>query len=129
MSLPTGTVIGGCRIERILGRGGMGEVYRAQQEAYGRPVALKVIIDPLAAEPDFRARFDREWRIAASIEHPNVVPVYAAGEQDGRLFLVMRYIDGADLREVLTRDGALPLDRAARLIDQVADALDEAHAK
>jgi serine/threonine protein kinase len=85
-----GTVIGGYRIEAGIGRGGMGVVYRAEQLRLGRRVALKLIAPELAEDPEFRERFERESRIAASIEHPNVIPVHEAGESDGVLFIVMR---------------------------------------
>lgn len=105
----------------------MGTVWRATQLAYGRAVVVKLIADEHSQDPAFRARFQREWQIAAGLEHPNVVPVYEAGEEDGRLFIVMRYVEGADLREILAREGALDPRRAAELVAQTAAALDEAH--
>src|SRR5688572_11712287 len=126
--LEPGTVIGGCRIIRAIGRGGMGVVYLAEQEALGREVAVKVIAPAFAGDVEFRRRFERESRLAGSLHHPNVVPVYAAGEDDGRLFTVMRYVRGSDLRLVLSRDGALEPARAARIVSDVAAALDAAHA-
>src|SRR5687768_17194514 len=107
-----GAVIGGCRLIRVIGRGGMGVVYLAEQEALRRQVAVKVIASEFASDAEFRRRFERESRLAASIEHPNLVPVYAAGEEDGRLFIVMRFIAGTDLRVVLGQEGALPAERA-----------------
>ena len=89
-----GAHIAGCRIESVAGRGGMGIVYRATQLSLGRPVALKLIAPEHAADSDFRDRFQRESRMAAAIDHPNVIPVYEAGEEDGRLYLVMRWVDG-----------------------------------
>jgi serine/threonine protein kinase len=83
--LGPGDEFAGCRIEAVAGRGGMGVVYRATQLALGRPVALKLLAADRAADPDFRERFQRESRMAAAIDHPNVIPVYAAGEEDGRL--------------------------------------------
>jgi serine/threonine protein kinase len=124
-----GTVIGGCRIDAVLGHGGMGVVYRAEQLALGRRVALKVLSGALSHDPGFRARFRQEARLAASLDHRNVVPIYEAGEDDGRLYLVMRYVDGIDLRSLLQREGALPPRRAAAILAQVAAALDAAHAK
>jgi serine/threonine protein kinase len=123
-----GTVIGGYRIEAGIGRGGMGVVYRAEQLRLGRRVALKLIAPELAEDPEFRERFERESRIAASIEHPNVIPVHEAGESDGVLFIVMRYVDGTDLRALLRDYGRLEPSRAAELVSQVAAALDAAHA-
>src|SRR3954466_6897225 len=107
--LSTGTTLGGYRIEDMAGRGGMGVVYVAEQVALGRRVALKVISPELAEDADFRARFKHEARIAASIDHPNVIPVYEAGEVDGLLFLSMRYVEGTDLRGLIRELGRLPL--------------------
>ena len=125
--LAPGSVVAGYRIEGVLGRGGMGVVYRATQLSLDRPVALKVIAPELAGDVLFRERFKRESRIAASIEHPNVIPVYEAGEGDGLLFLTMRYVEGTDLRALLEADGTLEPARAARLLAQVAAALAAAH--
>jgi serine/threonine protein kinase/uncharacterized RDD family membrane protein YckC len=127
-ALQAGQVVGGYRIDDVAGRGGMGVVYRATQLALDRTVALKLIAPEVAGDEDFRARFKRESRIAASIEHPNVIPVHEAGEVDGQLFIVMRYVDGTDLRELLALEGPLEPLRAARIVAQVAEALDAAHA-
>jgi serine/threonine-protein kinase len=127
--LSVGTVVAGCRIEAVAGRGGMGVVYRATQLGLDRPVALKVIAPDYAADELFVTRFKAESRIAASIEHPNVVPVYEAGEADGLLYLAMRYVEGTDLRELLDAVGRLEPQRAARLMAQVASALGAAHRK
>jgi Protein kinase domain len=124
-----GAVIAGHRIERLVGRGGMGVVYAAVDLALERTVALKLIAPELAAEPGFRQRFMTESRIAASLDHPNVVPIYRAGEEDGTLFLAMRLIDGDDLRTIVERDGPLAPERAAAVIAQVAAALAAAHAR
>jgi serine/threonine protein kinase len=126
--LETGSEFAGCRIEGVLGRGGMGVIYRATELRLGRPVALKLIATEQASDPDVRERFEREARMTASIEHPNVVPVYAAGEEDGHLYLVMRFVPGTDLHHLLRQDGRLPPERAALVVAQVADALDAAHA-
>ena len=123
-----GAVIAGCRIEAVAGRGGMGIVYRATQLSLGRPVAVKLITPDRAGEPGFRERFERESRIAAAIDHPNVIPVYAAGEEAGHLYLVMRYVKGTDLQGLLARDRRLPPDRVAAIALQVGAALDAAHA-
>jgi serine/threonine-protein kinase len=106
----------------------MGVVYRALQLDLGRPVALKVIAGERASDAEFRERFGREARMAAAIDHPNVVPVYAAGEQDGALYLVMRYVTGSDLHALIRRGGPLPATRAAEIVAQVGAALDAAHA-
>ena len=122
------TYFGGFRIESIAGRGGMGVVYRAVQLDLGRSVALKLIAADRAADPAFRERFQRESRLAALIDHPNVVPVHGAGEADGQLYLVMRYVPGTDLHRLLKAEGPLEPMRAAEIVAQVASALDAAHA-
>jgi serine/threonine protein kinase len=126
-SLPAGIAINGYQIEGIAGRGGMGVVYRAMQQWPQRTVAVKVIRSEYARDPDFRRRFQREVDVAASIEHPNVIPIYGAGEYDGLLYLAMRYIEGTDLREWLLQNGAMPPTRAARIVVQIGEALDAAH--
>ncbi len=126
-SLGPGLTFAGCRIEKLAGRGGMGVVYEATQLALQRPVALKAIAPALAADPDFRARFERESQLTASLDHPNVIPVYDAGELDGTLYLVMRWVDGTDLRTLLDRSGALSPERAIKLLQPVAAALAAAH--
>lgn len=121
------SVIAGYRLERPVGHGGMGVVYRATQLDLDRPVALKLIAADHAQDDTFRARFNLESRLAASIEHANVIPVYEAGEDDGLLFIVMRLVDGTDLAHVLHDSGALEVARTVRLIAQLAAALDAAH--
>ena len=123
-----GEVLGGYRIESFIARGGMGAVYVAQQIRLERRVALKVIAPELADNREFRERFERESRIAASIDHPNVVPIYEAGEADGLLFIVMRLVPGTDLRARIAERGRIDPSEAAGLIAQVAGALDAAHA-
>ena len=120
-------VLGGYVIEATVGRGGMGVVYRARDSVLDRVVALKVIAPGLADEARFRQRFEQEWRAAARLEHPNIVPVYRAGEEEGRLFLAMRFVEGVDLASVLTDRGRLAPAEAVELIGQVASALDAAH--
>ena len=127
--LEAGSAFGAYRIEGVLGRGGMGVVYRATQVALERVVALKVLAPELAGDDEFRARFQRESRLLASIDHPNVMPIHEAGELDGTLFLSMRYAQGVDLRELLRIEGRLEPERALTIVDQVAAALDAAHAK
>jgi streptogramin lyase/predicted Ser/Thr protein kinase len=124
-----GTEVGGYRIEAVLGRGGMGAVYRAEETALGRKVALKLIAPELARDDRFRERFLRESRIAASLDHPHIVPIFRAGDDDGALFLAMRYVEGTDLAKLLHDEGALPPARAIALLAQVAEALDAAHEK
>jgi YVTN family beta-propeller protein len=125
--LSTGSVFAGYLIEDVAGQGGMGRVYRATQVALDRPVALKLIVPDLADDPDFRARFKRESLLAASIDHPNVIPVYEAGEAEGRLFISMRWVDGTDLRSLILDEGQLEPARAVAIVQQVAGALDAAH--
>jgi DNA-binding beta-propeller fold protein YncE len=125
--LSTGSVFAGYTIEEVAGQGGMGRVYRATQVALNRPVALKLIVPELADDPDFRARFKRESLLAASIDHPNVIPVYEAGEAEGRLFISMRWVDGTDLRSLIVDEGRLEPARAVAIVRQIAEALDAAH--
>ncbi len=127
--LDPGTDFAGYRIERVIGRGGMGVVYRARDESLNRPVAIKLLNDASAADPELRQRFEREARLMAALDHPNVIPVYAAGEQDGHLYLVMRYVDGTDLARLLRSQGRLSAEESARIVAQVARALDAAHAR
>jgi hypothetical protein len=122
-----GEEIGGFVIEAIAGRGGMGIVYRAHQKRPDRVVALKVIAPELADDSDFSARFERESAIAAQIEHPNVIPVHAVGDDRGILFIAMRFVPGIDLGKLLGQVGRLEPRRAVELVDQVARALDAAH--
>jgi serine/threonine-protein kinase len=123
-----GTVIAGYRIEERIGRGGMGVVYRAQHLNLQRRAAIKIIAPDLAESEGFRERFTREARIAAALQHPNIVTVYDAGEVDGMLYLAMQFIRGEDLSGILRRDGRLRPYRAIDVCRQVASALDAAHA-
>src|SRR5881227_485849 len=125
--LQPGSIVGGYRIHELIGRGGMGLVYRATNVALNRIYALKVIAPGLAEDEHFQTRFKREMRIAASLHHPNVVGIHYAGEHEGLLFFVMDYVTGTDLREVLLDQGALAPDRAVDLLEQLGSALDAAH--
>jgi serine/threonine protein kinase len=122
-----GSIFAGCRLEAIAGRGGMGVVFRATQLALERPVALKAIAPEFAADNDYRERFQRESHLAASLDHPNVIPVYEAGESGGMLYLIMRWVEGTDLRTLLTTSGRVSPVRAIRLLRPVASALAAAH--
>jgi serine/threonine protein kinase len=126
--LSDGDEFAGYRIERRLGRGGMGILYLALEPGLERRVALKLIAPEAACDAVFARRFAEESRIAASIEHPNVVPIYAAGEQDGIPYIAMRYVAGSDLGQRIERDGRLEPERAVALIAQVANGLDAIHA-
>jgi serine/threonine-protein kinase len=126
--LAPGSDFGDWRIDRLIGRGGMGVVYLATDRRLNRPVAIKLIADDRAGDPGFRERFEREAQLTASIDHPNVIPVYSAGEIDGQLYLATRFVAGTDLQECLRRDGPLAPERAADVVQQVAEALDAAHA-
>jgi serine/threonine protein kinase len=121
-------IIAGFRIERLVGRGGMGVVYEATQLNLNRRVALKLIRPSIARRPEVRERFKRESRLAAAVEHPNVIPVYEAGEDGELLFIAMRFIRGSDLATTLTHEIRLEPARAARIVVQIAAALDAAHA-
>ena len=123
-----GRELAGYRLEELLGRGGMGVVYRAYDLALDRDVALKLLAPHLADDVSFRERFLRESRLAASLEHPNVVPIHDAGEIDGQLYIAMRLVDGTDLKQLL-REGPLEPARAIHILEQVAGALDAAHAR
>jgi DNA-binding NarL/FixJ family response regulator len=127
MELAIGSTFAGHRIDGEAGRGGMGVVYRATDLTLDRRVALKLIEPRMAGDPVFRARFVSECKLAAAIDHPNVVPIFHAGEEHGVLYVTMRYIDGTDLRTLLAEVGRLPPERAVAIIAQVAGALDAAH--
>ena len=125
----TGQHFGAYRLIGELGRGGMGVVYRAEHEHLGRVVALKLLTPDLANSEGFRERFTRESRLAASLEHPNVVPVYDAGEVNGTLYLAMRFVSGTDLAAVLAQQGRLDAATTVAVLRDVAQALDAAHAR
>jgi YVTN family beta-propeller protein len=124
-----GSTFAGYRIEGEIGRGGMGVVYRATELSLERPVAIKLIAPELASDEGFRQRFLRESKLAGSLGHPHVLPVYAAGEEEGQLYLAMRFVEGQDLKSLLEREQQLEPERAFRICRQVAEALDAAHAK
>src|SRR5690349_6421594 len=132
MSRPTqpvaGSELAGYVIEEFVGRGGMGEVFRAHDPRLDRDVALKVLAPQLADSERFRERFLRESMLAARLDHPNVIPIFEAGDSDGNLFIAMRLVDGTDLRAVLREEGVLAPERALGLLPPVAAALDAAHA-
>ncbi len=123
-----GTEIAGFRIESVLGRGGMSVVYLAEQTRLGRKVALKTLASGLVERDEsFRDRFLRESQVAAGLDHPNIIPIFDAGEEDGCLYIAMRYVEGRDLGQILEQEGPLGLGRTIFILDQVASALDAAH--
>jgi WD40 repeat protein len=127
--LDPGSVVAGYVVEALAGAGGMGVVYRATDPELGRQVALKLVAPERAQDPRFRELFVRESLVAAGLEHPNVIPIYRAGEDEGRLYIAMRYVEGASLQDLIAERGRVPPGRAARVVARVADALDAAHAR
>jgi serine/threonine protein kinase/DNA-binding beta-propeller fold protein YncE len=127
--LDAGSYVAGYRLEQRIGRGGMAAVFRAYDSRLDRLVALKVMAPALAADEAFRKRFIRESRAAAAVDDPHIIPVYAAGEADGILFIAMRLVRGGDVLSLIDQIGPLPAGRAAEIISQVASALDAAHAR
>ncbi len=128
-----GSVLGTCKLERILGRGGMGVVYLAQQSRPHRQVAVKVLLLSLMPDPERRARFLKRFRreadAVAALDHPNILPIYEYGEQADLAYLVMPYVSGGTLRNRVERKGQLSLAEVAGFLAQVAAALDYAHAR
>ncbi len=123
-----GQFLAGYRIEARAGAGGMGVVFRASEPGLGRRVALKLILPERARDERFRRLFAEESRRAAALEHPNVIPIYRSGEEDGVLYIAMRFVDGPNLGQLVARRGRLPVGAAVRIVSQIADALDAAHA-
>ena len=126
---PIGSQIAGYRLEEQIGRGGMAVVYRAYDVRLDRNVALKILAPALALDDAFRRRFGRESKAAAAVDHPNIIPVFDAGEANGVLFIAMRFVHGRDARTLLDAGGPLPAGRVIDIIAQVASALDAAHAR
>ncbi|MEA2151548.1 MAG: serine/threonine kinase PknH [Solirubrobacteraceae bacterium] len=124
--LQTGDTLAGYRVEGVAGVGGMGVVYRATQMSLDRPVALKVLSSTLVGNRTFRERFRREGRHAAALDHPNIIPVYEAGESNGLMFIAMRLVDGPSLADLIATD-AVTGREALRIVDAIASALDAAH--
>jgi pSer/pThr/pTyr-binding forkhead associated (FHA) protein len=127
--LSPGSVFAGCRVEGMIGHGDMGVVYRAEELALRRPVALKLIRPEYSEDERFRKRFRRESKAAAANDHPNVIPVFDAGDQDGVLYILMRLVEGTDLGELIDSQSPVEPLRAARIVQQVGAALDAAHAR
>ena len=125
-SLQPGTTLGPYEIDAPLGAGGMGEVYKARDTRLDRTVAIKVLLEHVANDPDLKQRFEREARTVAALNHPHICTLHDIGTQDGINFLVMEYLDGQTLAQRLEK-GALPLDQALTVAIEIADALDKAH--
>src|SRR5207253_8864087 len=123
-----GRTVGGFTIESLLGEGSTSTVYLATHPRLKDKVALKVLPAAIQDDPGFRERFIREPKLAASLDHPNVIPIYDAGESNGLLYIAMGYAEGGDLRSLLEREDRLPLVRTIVIVEQVASALDAAHA-
>src|SRR5262245_11820496 len=126
MPLAIGARLGPYEILSALGAGGMGEVYKARDLRLDRTVAIKILPDALAGDPQFRERFDREARAISQLTTPHICTLHDIGEHDGKAFLVMELLPGETLAERLKK-GALPLDEALRVAIEIADALDKAH--
>lgn len=127
--LSPGSTIAGYEVEAVVGSGGIGVLYRARQVRLDRPVALKLVEADAAREPVVRERLRREARTVAALDHPNIVPLYEAGEEDGTVYIVTRWVDGTELGTLIRRDGPLEPGRAARIAAQIASALEVAHEK
>ena len=129
----TGKTLGTCVLERLVGQGGMGAVYLARQLRPARRVAVKVLLPSHMMDDDiyqaFLARFRREADVVAKLEQVNIMPIYEYGEQDNMAYLVMPYLSGGSLRDVLQKQGSLSLEETATYLDQAAAALDYAHAQ
>ena len=123
-----GSHIAGYRLDEQIGRGGMAVVYRAHDPRLDRRVALKILAPDLALDEEFRQRFIRESRAAAAVDHPNIIPIYEAGEADDVLFIAMRFVNGRDVQTLIHQQAPLPAARACDIVTQVASALDAAHA-
>jgi serine/threonine-protein kinase len=123
-----GDQIGQYLLTALIAPGGMSTVFRAHDERLDRDVALKLLSAELSEDPGFRDRFQRESRVAAGIRHPNILPVFDAGDWQGQLYIAMQLVEGPDLALIIERGGPIPPARTASIISQVAAALDAAHA-
>jgi serine/threonine protein kinase len=127
--LAPGSTFAGYEVESVVGAGGIGILYRARQVRLDRPVALKLVQPDVARDPVIRERLRREARMVAALDHPNVVPLYEAGEEDGTVFIATRWVDGTELGTLIQDQGPLEPGRAARTAAQIAAALQVAHEK
>ncbi len=126
MALAPGVRLGPYEVLAAIGKGGMGEVYKARDTRLDRTVAIKVLPEHVASDPELKQRFEREAKTLAALSHPHICPIHDVGSQDGIDFLVMEHLEGETLAQRLTK-GALPLDQALQTAIQIADALDKAH--
>ena len=126
-TLGVGSEIAGYRVTGLLGRGGMGFVYEAEHAILGRKAAIKTLSNDLGGDGDFRERFIQESQMVAALDHPSIIPIYDAGEENGIVYIAMRHVGGGDLQGLIAK-GQLELDRAVSILEQVAGALDAAHA-
>ena len=129
MPIQVGSEVAGYRIDSLLGRGGMGMVYLAEHMLLGRKAALKTLLVELASDTDFKARFIRESQMVAAIEHPNIIPIYDAGELEGTAYIAMRFVPGHDLDGLIKQQGRLSVQETLSILDQAGAALDAAHAR
>src|SRR6266508_4300016 len=128
LTLEVGSELAGYRVIHMLARGGMGLIYEAEHQLLGRKAALKTLAPDLAQDGDFRERFIRESQMFAAIDHPNIIPIYDAGEVDGIVYIAMRFVEGQDLAQLIEGEGHLGASRVISILEQVGSALDAAHA-
>ena len=126
MSLSPGQKLAHYEIVELLGKGGMGEVYRAKDTKLGRGVAIKVLREDIASDPERLKRFEQEARSASALNHPNIITIHDIGEHEGTHYIAMEYVEGVTLREMLA-DESLPADKLIRYSSQIADGLAKAH--
>src|SRR5579863_1545911 len=129
MSIAAGTKLGSYEITGAIGAGGMGEVYKAHDTKLGRDVAIKVLPEAFAHDPERLARFQREAKMLASLNHPNIATIYGLEHSDGTSYLVMELVSGETLAERIKREGAVPIEEALKIAVQIAEALEAAHEK
>ena len=132
----SGRTLGGYHLSALLGAGSMGEVYRARDAKLGRDVAIKILSRDVTSDPDRLARFEREARVLAALNHPNICAIYGLEEADGHRFLILELVDGETLNQRIARvavvdphASGLPIDDALRIARQIAEALEVAHEK
>ena len=128
MSLSIGTQLGSHQITALLGKGGMGEVYRARDTKLKREVAIKILPDEFSRDPERVARFQREAEVLASLNHPNIAAIYDLGEANGSRFLVLELVEGDTLADRIRR-GPIPMDEALNIAKSICEALEAAHEK